>query len=280
MVRLLLALILVLLVGFAVWSGPAPLSGTEVSRDIASPGPTSDPGASLAPVAAEDARASDEPFVVEVAEFESAAASNGATPPEAGPQNAILYEHAAFDPAFPGKSWVVGPGLFNAGASFANDDVSSVEVPPGYMLVLFEDEDGEGPRTTVAEGRHNLKAYGFCDRASSVRLERARGAARTSGSSTFVLYEHGQVGTGIDGKSWTLNLSPGRDSTLFRAGPGTFDNDSVSSVEVPPYHELTLFDEPDGRGAAFVLGAGMHELEFIDWSDRVSSVRVARAQGH
>lgn len=80
----------------------------------------------------------------------------------------LLYEHAQFA----GKVWAlpVGKHAWFGEAGIDNDKVSSVKVPPGYRLVLFEHKDFEG-KSRVATGNLSFLTD-FNDMASSARVER------------------------------------------------------------------------------------------------------------
>lgn len=197
---------------------------------------------------------------------------------ELPPGDVILHEHPTYDERFPGRRWRVGPGLTDAGTAFDNDAVSSVEVPTGLRLTLYEHEGGNGHRVLLGAGLHDLASYGFDDRASSVRVTRAGDPADTDAgpADAAELYEHrASTGTG-PGRTWRLALSAARSERLFTARAQDFADDTVSAVWVPDGYELTLFDQPDGRGPAVVLGPGFHEMDYLDFNDRTSSVRLRR----
>lgn len=230
-------------------------------------------------VAAGDGRssASAEPSLVET-EPESREVNEAKT---SHPATATLYQHATHDALFPGLSWIVGVGLTDAGRAFRDDEASAVDVPEDHVLVLYTDPGGGGQRTTIAAGLHNLAPYGFNDRVSSAHLVHADQAAvgvHAGSSQHVLLYEHTLDSGPEPGLVWTLRLPADRGSRLFAAVARDIEDNAASALLVPPRHEVTLFDEPDGRGRALVLGPGSYDLEVMGFNDRTSSVRVRRME--
>lgn len=82
---------------------------------------------------------------------------------------ALLYEHKEFG----GMVWALPPGRYAwfGEAGIANDQVSSVKVPPGYRLTMFEHKDFNG-KSRVATGNISF-IDGFNDMASSAKVEKA-----------------------------------------------------------------------------------------------------------
>ena len=196
-------------------------------------------------------------------------------------RTATLFQHATHDGNFPlGESWTLTPGLTNAGIAFTDEEASAVDVPDGMVAILYDGPDGEGQRVTIGAGRHNLAPYGFNDRASSVRIAPEGSTVETPvGPNDLVrLYQHVPRAGDDPGELWVLRLEESRTTFLFTAGDGHFEDEEPSAVWIPAGHELILFDEPDGRGEAVVLGPGFHELELVGFNDRASSVRVLRLE--
>ncbi len=194
------------------------------------------------------------------------------------PGRVELFEHATHDPAFPGAHWEVDAGLTNAGWAFPSDEASAVEVPHGLQATLFEHEDGEGHRVMLGPGVHNLAPYGLNDSVSSIRVTRfGQDVDSPVGPEHAVeLYEHRTSDLAQRGETWTLALPEGRDERLFTSAASDFRAFAVSCAWVPPGYELTLFQQPDGRGLAMVLGPGYHELDLVGFNDRAASARVRR----
>ena len=199
-----------------------------------------------------------------------------AAPAEA---TATLYQHATHDGGFPGLRWIVNVGATESGRAFGNDEVSAVEVPSGYALFLYQEPGMKGRWTTVGAGLHNLAPYGFNDCVSSVqlvRLDRVLQSGFPGAYGHVWLHEHGLDHDLDPGFAWTLELGKGQSSQLFTARNHDMADNAASAVHVPPRMEVTLFDEPDGRGVALVLGPGMYDLGAVGFNDRASSARVRR----
>lgn len=193
-------------------------------------------------------------------------------------QPVVLYEHATHDADFPGRSWNLVPGLTNAGPTFADDEASSLKVPDGLLVTLFEDFGGAGARVALGSGTHNLAPYSFNDRVSSVRVSRSGQDVEIPKGlrDTVLLYEHLPRKGGPAGKVWKLPLDE-ENQRLFTAQEDHFMAHAASAAWVPLGVVLTLFEQPDGRGRAMVMGPGFHELALLGFNDRASSARVRRA---
>lgn len=191
------------------------------------------------------------------------------------PRPVVLFEHASHAASFPGRRWELGPGLTNAGAAFDDDAASCVEVPDGLRAILHADPDGGGPCVLLTAGTHNLAPYGFNDVVSSVRVAAAdeRIDVPTGSEAEARLFADWPD----SGRAWPLRVPAGRAEKLFVATTD-FDAGTASAAWVPAGHELTLFEQPDGRGQALVLGPGFHLLVQMGWNDRASSARLRRPE--
>jgi Peptidase inhibitor family I36 len=150
--------------------------------------------------------------------------------------------------------------------SYFNDQVSSLIVPEGYEVTLYEDYNQAGRSIKLGAGRHNISR--FNDTVSSVVIKRSgeptTGNPDTSGKKEVQLYDD-------------LNYRGDRiivDKTGYYAFPRYFDN-RLSSVVVPKGLEVTLFEHYDRGGRATILRAGRHNLG--DFNDIVSSMVVRNA---
>ncbi len=156
-----------------------------------------------------------------------------------------------------------------------------MEVPAGYVLRLYRDPGQGGESTIIGQGLHNLAPYGWNDCVSSVSLVALDRPLITGFPGAYEhVWLHGDgLGPDLDpAGAWTMELDRGRASQLFTAVQRDFEDNRASALFVPPRFEVSLFDEPDGRGAALVLGPGMYDLGRLRFNDRVSSVRVRRME--
>jgi hypothetical protein len=196
------------------------------------------------------------------------------------PASVRLFQHALHSQQLEqGLVWPLDLGANESGRAFDDDQASAIEIPDGLQATLFEDSGMNGHCLSLGSGRHNLASYGFNDRISSVRVARAGQDPGVDGPVDAVeLFEHRAAERGERGKVWRLSLPERMDERLFSASLKDFEARAVSTVWVPPRHELTLFLEPDGRGLAVVLGPGLHELDYLAFNDRTSSARLRRTR--
>ena len=76
------------------------------------------------------------------------------------------------------------PLFLRAPESFADDALDRVGVPPGFELILFEGHESKGLALVLSAGDHDLAAWDFGDRVSSMLIVPARftGSANGVGS--------------------------------------------------------------------------------------------------
>jgi Peptidase inhibitor family I36 len=145
-----------------------------------------------------------------------------------------------------------------------NDQVSSIVVPSGYTVTLYEDRNQAGRAVNLGAGRHNIS--GFNNVASSLTIKRVSGEPNVntgnSGVEFFQEYDFGGQRLKVD----TLGYYP---------MPSYF-NDRTSSLIVTEGYEVTLYEEYNQAGRSIKLGAGRHNIS--RFNDIVSSVVIKRAE--
>jgi hypothetical protein len=150
------------------------------------------------------------------------------------------------------------PG-YHALPDYFNDRVSSIVVPNGYSITLYEDRNQAGRAVTLGSGRHNLDR--FNDLASSVLIRRVAENPNVNekpGVEFFSNYDF----TGERLKVDTLG---------YYAMPSYF-NDQVSSLIIPSGYEVTLYEGYNQAGRSIKLGAGRHNVS--RFNDTISSVVI------
>ncbi len=167
------------------------------------------------------------------------------------------------------------------------DDASSICVPSGWRVTLYEDDDygGDvlnltGPVTITDLKRQRPEGQDWGDRISSVRVVRVR-TSRYQGRLPAdcdrypVLFKN----DGFRGGTARLDQS---NPDLHRGGMG----DDASSLCVPDGWRVILYEDTNYRGDRLELN-GPDAIQDLkrdrpdgrDWGDRISSVQVERARG-
>ena len=90
--------------------------------------------------------------------------------PESGAEKVILY----VDANFKGLSASVLPGTYStmAQAGFVDDNLSSLYLPPGYRVVLYEFENFRGKTYTISATKSGFSISGWNDKTSSIAIYR------------------------------------------------------------------------------------------------------------
>lgn len=210
---------------------------------------------------------------------------------KAGPLPAGVTSHEALragyvllfeDEGAQGRAFVLPPGEypFVEDAGIPNDAITSVWVPTGWILTIFEDRDFRG-RGRAVIAPVDFLGKDWNDRLSSAKVLPLEGrpAPRLAPgplpgdvlpddvlkAGGVLLYEHEQY----EGRVFVL---PPGDYRFF--GDVGIPNDLISSVRVPAGTILYAYDDRDlaGRFQAFT-----GDVPYVyDLSDRISSARVVR----
>jgi M6 family metalloprotease-like protein len=161
---------------------------------------------------------------------------------------AVVYEHNNYV----GRSQELAVGRYDLGQlSIGNDVISSVKVPPGWTVTLYQHAGFQGATKVLTTNTSTLPD--FNDQTSSIVVE---------GKAVAVVYEHNNY----VGRS--QELAVGR----YDLGQLSIGNDVISSVKVPPGWTVTLYQHAGFQGATKVLTTNTPTLP--DFNDRTSSLVV------
>ncbi len=190
------------------------------------------------------------------------------------------------DDGYRGRSLVLTDSNPNIHAQGMGDDASSVCVPYGWRVVLYEDSNygGQylelaGPAQISDLKRERPDGVNWGDRISSVKVfkpvVRNRGG-RTIECRQVTLYSNDDFG----GRSVTAQSSI---ADLHRVGMG----DDASSVCVPAGFKVELFEHTNYRGSRLevrgpdsIADLKRDRPDGADWGDRISSIRVSKDSGY
>lgn len=167
------------------------------------------------------------------------------------PAVAAIYEHSNYT----GRSQTLDVGRYDIGQlTIGNDVISSVKVPWGWKVTLYEHAHFQGDTRVITADTPALA--GFNDKTSSIVV---RGS-----DPAVVIYEHNNYA----GRGQVLDV--GR----YDIGQLTIGNDVISSVKVPPGWKVTLYEHAHFKGTARVITADTSALS--GFNDKTSSIVVER----
>ncbi|NJL42604.1 MAG: hypothetical protein HC935_02900 [Pseudanabaena sp. SU_2_4] len=179
-----------------------------------------------------------------------------------GQKEVQLYD----DLNYRGDRIIVDKTGYYAFPRYFDNRLSSVVVPKGLEVTLFEHYDRGGRSIVLRAGRHNLSD--FNDIVSSMVV---RNADEVNNPDNEPIPGRREVQFYDD-----MSFRGDRivvDKTGYFAFPRYFDN-RLSSVIVPKGYEITLFENYNQRGNSLVLRPGRHNLS--NFNDMASSVVVRR----
>jgi hypothetical protein len=174
----------------------------------------------------------------------------------------MVYQHYNFD----GRSSALPAGRHDTAALAArgvvDNDITSLTVPPGWRVTLFDGDDFSGASLVKSGNDTLLNDDGWNDRASSIAVEAPASSAVVS------LYSD----CGYDGYAVAL---PVGSYTLGRLqAMGMVDND-ISAVRVGSGFQVTVFQQQDFTGNSAVISEDETCLVDRGFNDEVSSAVVS-----
>ena len=180
-----------------------------------------------------------------------------ATQSKAGtPPQVCFFENSQYT----GSQLCVGVGTRNVPPEW-NDKASSVRIPQGYRLTMFENSNSSGRAVVLENDDPNFaQSTNLNDTLSSYQIELV---AKPSIEKPVCLYEH----TNYQGGS--ICLANGTAANLF--GPW---NDFASSIKVLPGYAVTLSSDASGGGQILSTAVNNPNLVTSNFNDLASWARV------
>ncbi|MGZ8159472.1 MAG: beta/gamma crystallin-related protein [Methylobacter sp.] len=171
----------------------------------------------------------------------------------------IIYEHANFQ----GQSQILPKGRYDDAAhqlSFGNDMISSLKVPQGFVVRLYEHYHFQGRFIDIKEDTPVISPF-WNDRTSSIIVYGE--AEQPPITKEVMIFEHANYG----GNSQTLQKGK-YDTAQISIG-----NDTISSALVPLGMVLRLYEHTNFQGVFIDIKSDTPAVS-MDWNDRTSSIVV------
>ena len=148
-------------------------------------------------------------------------------------------------------------------SGIGNDNISSIRIPPGYTVELYDNDPPGGASVTLTESVSDLSTVGFDNSTTSMII-------------TYTAPDpHVEVFTGKDftGRQGWLPLGQNRLHVLLSQG---IANNSISSIKIPDGWRATLYDRdpPWVVGVESLVTSDISDLETISFNDLTSSILV------
>ena len=177
-----------------------------------------------------------------------------------GGDGPTLYQHCNYG----GYSASLGEGSFNLtqlrALGLQNDDLSSLRVPAGYEIDLYQHDNFQGSMVTITGDDSCLVDNGFNDDISSVVVRKINVATA---------YQH------CDYNGYAVNLKVGR-YTLSQLRQLGIANDDVSSIAVKSGYKATLYQHDNFNGSSIVVSSNNNCLVNQGFNDEISSMVITR----
>ncbi|MBN8459724.1 MAG: hypothetical protein J0M04_17985 [Verrucomicrobia bacterium] len=175
-----------------------------------------------------------------------------------------LYQHSDY------WGWSAGFGLGSytlaqiTAAGGVNDDPTSLEVPPGFKVTLYEHDHFQGESLVLTADDPSLVDNGWNDRASSMIV-----SVDPERDQPVRIYQNAGYWGG-----WQAAFDPGTHNLAAIVAAGG-RNDDITSLKVAPGYVVLLFEHDNFQGRE-TLFTGDDLCLFDDgWNDRASSLIVS-----
>lgn len=175
-----------------------------------------------------------------------------------------FYEHTNFQ----GSSHTIDSDWSYTHNQGWNDQISSVAVPQGWKVVLYEHNWGGRSMTLTSDWTANSWNDFWNDRVSSIRVIPPVyghcGTRTRTEAQGITLFEHSDFGGARTFITQTTN-----DLTRFQW------NDAVSSIAVPAGWSVVLYEHANFGGHRITVTSNWTVRNWNDfWNDRISSIEV------
>lgn len=169
---------------------------------------------------------------------------------------AILAETVAiiYQDEFKGKNQQLKPGRYNLeDLNLKEKTISSIQLKPGYQVVLFDNENFKGRSLTLtADASPSFLAFRNFDNAIVSLIVEQIPQAQPAELNIVTLYENDFTGR-------SQKLAPGR----YTASQLGIRNDALSSITVAPGFKATLYEHGDFTGRTmFIRGQSVNAAFF------------------
>ena len=160
------------------------------------------------------------------------------------------------------------------GLGIPNDALSSLRLPGGWSITLYENSGYKG-RSTTYNGSINCLPADWNDRVSSVIVSSTGGGGNNNNNNNNSGNNNNNWGGGV-----TLFQDCNYRGNNSMLGTGYYnwnqlgiDNDQLSSFRVPAGYSITLYTDANYRGRRISYNNDVNCLSG-EWNDQISSVYV------
>jgi hypothetical protein len=170
------------------------------------------------------------------------------------------------DKNFQGQGQVLAEGRYNdRQLTIGNDALSSIKVPQGYTVRLFEHGNFDGRTLDVKADVSDLATLRWDNMTSSIHVFKGDAPVTVNTGSIALLYQH----SNFNGRSQAL----GEGQYLTKDFGLAQD---LTSLRVTQGYYVRLFEQDNFRGASIDITDEVNDLNSLGWNDRAMSLQVIR----
>jgi hypothetical protein len=170
------------------------------------------------------------------------------------------------DKNFQGQGQVLAEGRYNdRQLTIGNDALSSIKVPQGYTVRLFEHGNFDGRTLDIKADVSDLATLRWDNLTSSIQVFKGDAPSNMNTGSIALLYQH----SNFDGRNQAL----GEGRYLTKDFGLAHD---LTSLRVMQGYYVRLFEQDNFRGASIDITGDVNDLSSMGWNDRAMSLQVIR----
>lgn len=186
-----------------------------------------------------------------------------ATSANYSPNDIVIFANKDFQ----GTGQVLVEGRYNdTDLSIGNDEVSSIKIPQGYTVRLFENGGFDGSFIDLKSEVSDLNSIRWDNRVSSIQVFKGNASNTTiSTGNSVLLYQHGNYG----GRNQSLGAGKytSRDFGLAQ---------DLTSLRVAQGFYVRLYEQDNFQGNSVDVSNDASDLSDIGWNDKVMSLEIIR----
>ncbi|MEN9497894.1 MAG: hypothetical protein RL750_793 [Bacteroidota bacterium] len=183
---------------------------------------------------------------------------------------------------YAGNALRLQPGYYDGSKlGLLKFSIQSIELPQNLRIKAYlNTENLTGFSQTISQSSPCLSSQ-FSNRIGALVIEEVNtgwgnnngggwgnnGGGGSYGNQPVILYEDN------DYRGQSISLTPGTYANLSSMG---FQNQALSSIQIPAGYRVVLYDQLNLRGASYTLTSSRMSLNLIGWNDRAVSMAIYR----
>jgi hypothetical protein len=170
------------------------------------------------------------------------------------------------DRNFQGQGQILAEGRYNdTQLSIGNDNMSSIKIPQGFTVRLFENGGYDGSFVDLKSEVSDLNTINWDNRVSSIQVFKGNPPTNTSTGNAAILYQHSNYGG--------RNISLGEGKYTAKDFPLAQD---LTAISLSRGFYIRLFEQDNFQGNSIDISTNIRDLGEMGWNDKAMSLEIIR----